>query len=85
MTILASLASAAGIIMGLSSLPQIYKIFSRKKASDVSKTTHYIIVIGATIWTLYGFEINSLPLILSNLVGLVTNLIILVGCYRFKD
>lgn len=84
MTILATLASIAGVIMGLSSLPQIYKIFRRKKASDVSKTTHYIIVTGAIIWTLYGFEISSWPLIISNIIGVITNAIILLGCYLYK-
>jgi len=85
MTILATLASGAGVFMGLSSLPQIYKIFSRKKASDVSKTTHYIIVSGAVIWTLYGFEIDSWPLIVSNFIGVITNSMILLGCYIYKN
>ncbi len=85
MSILSYLASIAGVSMGLSSLPQIYKIFTRKSASDISKITHVIIVIGAIIWMLYGFEINSIPIILSNFIGIVTNAIILIGCYWYKN
>lgn len=85
MTILATLASGAGVFMGLSSLPQIYKIFHKKNASGVSRTTHYIIVLGAIIWTLYGIEISSWPLIISNLTGVITNLVILLGCYIYKN
>jgi len=85
MSILSYLASIAGVSMGLSSIPQIYKIFTRKSASDISKITHIIIVIGALIWMLYGFEITSIPIILSNFIGIITNAIILIGCYWYKD
>ncbi len=70
--------------MGLSSLPQVYKIYKRKSAADISITTHLIIVIGAFIWLLYGIEINSIPIILSNFIGILTNALILMGCYYYK-
>lgn len=85
MTVLSYLASIAGVSMGLSSIPQIYKIFVRKSASDISKITHFIIVIGALIWMLYGIEINSVPIILSNFIGIIINAIILIGCYWYKN
>lgn len=84
MSILTYLTSIAGVSMGLSSIPQIIKIFKRKSAKDVSKSTHFIIVLGALIWMLYGFEILSFPLIISNLVGLITNAIILWACFSYK-
>lgn len=67
------LASIAGIGMGLYSIPQLFKIYKLKDASNVSKWAHAIIVVGAFIWMLYGLEINSIPLILSNLLGIITN------------
>lgn len=85
MSVLSYLASIAGVSMGLSSIPQIHKIFTRKSASDISKITHVIIVIGALIWMLYGIEINSIPIVLSNFIGIVTNAIILIGCYLYKN
>jgi MtN3 and saliva related transmembrane protein len=84
MTILAYIASIAGVSMGLSSLPQVYKIYNRKSAADISKFTHFIIVIGAMIWLFYGIEINSIPIIISNLIGIITNGLILIGCYYYK-
>lgn len=85
MTVLSLLASFAGVTMGLSSIPQIYRIYLRKSASDISKVTHFIIVIGAFIWMLYGFEIESTPIIISNFIGILTNALILIGCYFYRD
>ena len=85
MTTLSILASIAGISMGLSSIPQIYRIYLRKSAADISKVTHIIIVLGAFIWMLYGFEINSIPIIISNFIGILTNALILIGCYFYRD
>jgi MtN3 and saliva related transmembrane protein len=84
MTLLAYIASFAGISMGLSSLPQVYKIYKRKSAADISVTTHLIIVIGAFIWLLYGLEIKSFPIILSNFIGILTNSLIIIGCFNYK-
>jgi MtN3 and saliva related transmembrane protein len=84
MTLLAYIASVAGISMGLSSLPQVYKIYKRKSAADISVTSHLIIVIGAFIWLLYGLEIKSIPIILSNFIGILTNSLIIIGCFNYK-
>ncbi len=85
MTLLSILASVAGVSMGLSSIPQIYKIYLRKSAADISIVTHVIIVLGAFIWMLYGFEIKSIPIIISNFIGILTNTLILLGCYFYRD
>jgi MtN3 and saliva related transmembrane protein len=84
MSILSILASTSGVFMGLSSIPQIYKIYIRKSAADISIVTHVIIVIGALVWVLYGIEIDSFPLIISNLIGMITNLLILLGCIYYR-
>ena len=83
MTILSYLTSIAGVGMGLSSIPQIIKIYNRRSAKDVSKITHIIIVLGALIWMLYGLEIQNFPIIISNFVGILTNGLILWACYTY--
>jgi MtN3 and saliva related transmembrane protein len=83
MSTLAIIASFAGIFMGLSSIPQLIKIYRLKSAKDISVTVHFIIVGGAFIWMLYGIELNDFPIIASNLVGIITNGLILYGCYRY--
>ncbi len=85
MTLLSVLASVAGVSMGLSSIPQIYRIFLRKSAADISKVTHLIIVLGAFIWLLYGIEISSWPIIVSNFIGILTNALILLACYFYRE
>ena len=44
MSILSYLSSIAGVSMGLSSIPQIARIFTLRSANDVSKTTHVVLV-----------------------------------------
>jgi MtN3 and saliva related transmembrane protein len=83
MSTLAILASFAGIFMGLSSIPQLIKIYKLKSAKDISAVAHIIIVTGASIWMLYGIELGDFPIIASNLVGIVTNGMILYGCYKY--
>lgn len=83
MSTIAILASFAGIFMGLSSIPQLIKIYRLKSAKDISVVAHIIIVSGASIWMLYGIELNDFPIIASNLVGIITNGLILYGCYRY--
>lgn len=79
MTPLAYVASITGIILGLSGLPQAIKIFKRKSAKDISPLTYFIVEIGAVIWTFYGFELSNFSIWFSNLLGLGTTSLILIG------
>ncbi|MBS3163383.1 PQ-loop repeat-containing protein [Candidatus Woesearchaeota archaeon] len=54
MTILATLATISGSLMALANFPQVYKIFKRKSAKDISAITYSVYILGAIIWILYG-------------------------------
>ena len=83
MTILALLATISGSIMALSGFPQAWKIFRRRSAGDIAPITYWILVPGGIIWILYGIEINNMPIILSNIIGLVTAAGILLGWFLY--
>lgn len=83
MTILSLLATIFGTAMALANLPQAYKIFKRKSAKDISIITCSILTIGAIIWVLYGIEIKSFPLILSNIVGTIGVLLVVLGWFMY--
>jgi MtN3 and saliva related transmembrane protein len=83
MTFLATLATVVGIAMGLSGVPQAIKIFRRKSAHDIAAISYLILNFGAIVWIFYGLEIKSLPVVLSNGVGMVTSTTILIGCYLY--
>jgi MtN3 and saliva related transmembrane protein len=83
MSILALLATLFGSIMALSNIPQSYKIFSRKSASDISPTTYLILTIGGTVWLLYGLELQNIPIIITNTIGVLTVFSVLLGWFLY--
>ncbi len=46
MTILSVLATISGSVMALAALPQIYKIFKRKSAKDISAISYFLFTVG---------------------------------------
>ena len=55
--------------MSVGYYPQAYKIYKNKSAKDISVPTYAIFSIGTFVWTLYGFYLNDLPIILSFVIG----------------
>ncbi len=83
--ILAILATIAGSAMALSQVFQVIKIFRRKSALDISKPTYIILTLGSLIWLGYGIEINNFPIIISNGIGALTTMTVLVGCFLYGN
>lgn len=72
----------AGILIVSSLLPQLILIIKNKSVKDVSLKTYCILFIAEMNWILYGFLINDLQIILTNIVsGCITLLILLYGFY----
>jgi len=83
MTILSILATISGSLMALANFPQVYKIFKRKSAKDISAITYSVYILGAIIWILYGIEIKSMPVLVSNLIGITAAILILTGWFLY--
>ena len=64
-------------------LPQLYRIFKRKSAKDISIWIYLYMLIAGAIWILYGLNIQSFPLWVSNLIGSLTMLGIVVGWFLY--
>ena len=79
MNIIAFLATIFGIATGLANIPQIIKIFKRKSAKDLSIVTQTIFLLSSIIWLIYGFELSNFPLIIANIIYVLTYSIIVVG------
>ena len=58
-------------------IPQLIKIWKSKSAKDVSLQMLITFCIGVFLWLVYGIYLQSLPVILANLLTLIFNLIIL--------
>ena len=64
------LATVFGVLMSLSFFPQTYKLIKRKSSDDISILTYFILIPGIVVWIIYGININSFPLISSNIIAL---------------
>jgi MtN3 and saliva related transmembrane protein len=83
MSFLSILATISGIAASGAMLPQVYKIFKRKSAKDISILTYSMLSVISIIWILYGFEIQNFPVIISNGVGIFFLLAIIVGWFLY--
>ena len=61
-------------------LPQLLKAWKTKSTKDVSLAMFILLIFGVLMWLIYGFLINSMPLIAAN--GLT--LIIAIGILLLK-
>ncbi len=64
------LGFAAGIMTTVGYVPQLIKLIRTKSSRDISLLMFLVISIGVFLWLLYGFYIDSLPVIAANAVTL---------------
>ena len=67
----AILATILGTAMSLAYFAQVYKIYRRKSVADISPVTYAVFLPGTLVWLLYGISINSTPLRVANVVGVI--------------
>lgn len=68
----------AGTITTISLLPQVIKIWKSKSAKDISLVTFSVFCVGILLWVFYGFLINSLPVVIANVVTFILACVIIV-------
>ena len=52
----------------LAFVPQVFKIWKNRNITGVSISMYVIMLIGISMWLLYGFLIKSLAVIVANIV-----------------
>ena len=62
------LGFAAGFILILAYVPQVFKTIKTKSTKDISLLFTILIFAGDVLWIIYGIIINSSPLMLTNSV-----------------
>jgi len=68
----------AGALTTIAFLPQLLHTWRTKSAKDISLGMFLTFCTGVLLWLIYGFMIQSLPVILANGVTLVLAGVILV-------
>ena len=81
--VLESLATITGVLSSFAMLPQIYRIFKRKSAKDISIWTYLYMLIAGLIWILYGLNIQSFPIWVSTLISTLTMIGIIIGWFLY--
>ena len=74
----------AGFLTTVSFLPQVIKTWKTKSTKDISLGMFLALTIGIFLWTVYGFLIESLPVIAANFVSLFLAVIILFFKIKYK-
>jgi len=65
-------------------IPQVYKSWQSKSVGDLSIWMITIVVTSTIVWLVYGFAIESGPVILANFVVLALTLVLFYFKLTFK-
>lgn len=79
------LGLAAAALTTAAFLPQLLKTWRSKSAKDVSLSMLVTFSIGVFLWLIYGVCIQSLPVILANLITFVLSSINLILKIRYES
>lgn len=74
----------AGICLAIFAIPQTYKTIKTKDVESLSLVSYLIYTTSMVLWTTYGYFLNSLPMIIFNLISLVFALIVLYMILKYK-
>jgi MtN3 and saliva related transmembrane protein len=75
----------AGVLTGVSMLPQLVKIIKEKKAENISYFMLFLLLIGLGGWVWYGVLKNDYPIIITNGFSFLVNCIIIVFSVKYKQ
>ncbi|WP_159946427.1 SemiSWEET family sugar transporter [Polaribacter septentrionalilitoris] len=84
MNIFEVLGMLAAIITTAAFLPQVYKTWKTKDTKALSLTMYVSFFIGVSLWLVYGFYLNSLPMILANGITAISTLILIGLKLKYK-
>ena len=68
----------AALLTTIAFLPQLYKTWQTKSADDVSLIMLIMFITGLMCWIVYGLKINSIPILVANIITFVFNFSILI-------
>ena len=68
----------AALLTTIAFLPQLYKTWKTKSADDVSLIMLILFITGLICWIIYGLKIQSIPILVANVVTFIFNFSILI-------
>jgi MtN3 and saliva related transmembrane protein len=75
----------AGICTAVCFLPQSIKTIKTRKTEDISALSYSVYTVGLIFWIIYGAYLNSVPMVVFNIISLLFSVAILsVTLYNLK-
>lgn len=74
----------AGILTTASFLPQVYKTWKTKSAASLSLPMLVLMIVGVLLWGIYGVMLNSISMIIANVVTFISTLVLLYFKLTYK-
>lgn len=74
----------AGIFTGISLLPQLVKLIRERKPQDISWLMLTALLIGLSLWVVYGIRQEDWPIIVTNSFSLLVNCCLLVLNFYYR-
>ncbi|MCX6691107.1 MAG: SemiSWEET transporter [Methanoregula sp.] len=74
----------AGTLTTISFLPQVIRSWKTKSTHDISFAMLALFGLGMLLWATYGFWLNSLPIILANVITFGLIIVLLAMKIRYK-
>ncbi len=74
----------AGVLGILAWVPQIREVWINKRHEGISLTTFSIVTIALGLWLLYGILIESMAMIVANIMTLSVIFAVIIGVVRLR-
>lgn len=65
-------------------VPQVVKTWKTKSGENLSLSMYLVMLTGVIMWLIYGIQINSLSIILANIVTIILVCVIIFLKFRYK-
>ena len=77
-------AATFGVLMAISPLLQIRRMFQTRSSTDVSLGYLWVIEIGFGVWIAYGLSLPNMAIVVPNSVALTVGLITILVARHFQ-
>ena len=80
-----TLGMIAGTLTSIAAIPQLVKTLRTRHARDISIWQPLLLAVGIALWLVYGMLIHDTPLILSNIIPLICNIMLTILKLRYRN
>ena len=75
----------AALLTTYAFVPQVIKVWKSKSSKGISVSMYLVLLVGVSLWGVYGYLIDSMSIIIANTVTGFLQLIILVLSLKNKN